>query len=296
MPTIKKNAIEAWLLASRPKTLAAGTVPVLVASALAAHLGYFSFVPALLCLIFALLAQIASNFSNDYFDYVRKTDNEDRLGPARAVASGWIDPKNMLIGIAVTIVIACAFGLGLIYYGGWEMIIVGIVCVVALLAYTAGPWPLAYHGLGDVFVLVFFGFVAVVFSYYVQAQSFHYLAFVCGAVVGLQAVNILVLNNYRDRDTDRKSNKKTTVVIFGDIFGKRFYLLNGFVACLLCLFFLLDGMIWASCLPFLFLIPHCLTWRKLVRIHQGKALNALLGETSRNLLILGLLLTVGILI
>ena len=170
MQTIEKNSFKAWILASRPKTLAAGSVPVIVASALAAHDGMFNLVPAILCLFFALLAQIASNFSNDYFDYKKKTDNEDRLGPARAVSSGWIDPGMMLVGIFVTITVACLFGMGLIWYGGWEMIIVGIVCVVSLLAYTAGPWPLAYNGLGDVFVLVFFGFVAVIFSNYVQTH------------------------------------------------------------------------------------------------------------------------------
>jgi len=296
MQTVAKNSLKAWLLASRPKTLAAGSVPVIVASALAAHFGQFKHIPALLCLLFALLAQIASNFSNDYFDFVKKTDNEDRLGPARAVYSGWIEPKRMLYGIFFTIALACFFGLGLIYYGGWQMILVGAVCVVCLIAYTAGPWPLAYHGLGDIFVLVFFGFVAVLFSYYVQAHSFNYLAFVCGGVVGLAAVNILVLNNYRDRDTDKKSNKKTTIVLFGETFGRWFYLSNGFIACILCLVFLFEGLFWAAFLPFFYLVPHYLTWKKMVRIRKGKALNVLLGETSRNLLILGLLLSIGLLL
>ncbi|MDP4278234.1 MAG: 1,4-dihydroxy-2-naphthoate polyprenyltransferase [Bacteroidota bacterium] len=296
METVKKNSVKAWLLASRPKTLAAGSVPVIVASALAAHTGCFNLIPAILCLLFALLAQIASNFCNDYFDFVKKTDNEDRLGPARAVASGWIDPKRMLVGLFVTIAVACGFGLGLIYYGGWEMILVGIVCVLSLLAYTTGPFPLSYHGLGDVFVLVFFGFVAVVFSFYVQTHFFFWLAFVAGAVVGLQAVNILIINNYRDRDTDKKSHKQTTVVLFGEAYGRWAYLLNGLIACLLCLLFLYDGAVWAACLPFLYLIPHYLTWKKMVRINHGKALNVLLGETSRNLLILGLLLSIGLLL
>jgi len=293
---VEKNSLKAWMLASRPKTLAAGSVPVLVASGLAAHDGHFKLVPALLCLAFALLAQIASNFSNDYYDYIKKTDNEDRLGPARAVASGWIDPQRMLYGTLVTIALACAFGLGLIYYGGWEMIVVGAVCVVSLMAYTAGPWPLAYHGLGDLFVLVFFGFVAVVFSFYVQTLTFHYLAFVGGAVVGLAAVNILVLNNYRDRDTDKKSHKKTTIVLFGETFGRWFYLFNGILACLLCLLFFRESIVWAAILPFLYLIPHYMTWKKMVSINRGKALNSLLGETSGNLLILGLLLTAGLLV
>jgi len=295
MHLVKKNSPKAWLLAARPKTLAAGSVPVLVASGLAAHFDQFKLIPAILCLLFALLAQIASNFSNDYFDFVKKTDDENRLGPARAVSSGWIDPKKMLYGTFVVIVLACFLGLGLIYYGGWEMILVGAICVVSLLAYTAGPWPLAYHGLGDLFVLVFFGFVAVVFSFFVQTQTFHLLAFVAGAVVGLAAVNILIINNYRDRDTDKKSNKNTTIVIFGENFGKWGYLINGFVACLLCLFFLRESL-WAAVLPFLYLMPHYQTWKTMVAINRGKELNVLIGKTSRNMLILGLLLAIGLLI
>lgn len=281
------------MLAARPKTLAAGVAPVLVASGLAAHEGRFNVIPAILCLVFAVMAQIASNFANDYFDYVKKTDNEQRLGPPRAVSSGWIDPLQMLIGLAVVIAVACFFGMGLVYYGGWEMILVGVACVISLLAYTAGPWPLAYHGLGDVFVLLFFGFVPVVFTYYVQTGVFTPVVFLAGAVVGLQSVNILLVNNYRDRDTDRLSNKKTSIVVFGEAFGRWFYLLNGLVACLLCLLFWLDNAPWAALLPVLFLFPHVSTWRKLVSIRQGMALNPLLGETARNLLILSLLIVLG---
>jgi len=203
---------------------------------------------------------------------------------------------QMLIGLTVVIAVACFFGMGLVFYGGWKMILVGIVCVISLLAYTAGPWPLAYHGLGDVFVLLFFGFVPVVFTYYVQVGVFTPMVFLAGAVVGLQSVNILVVNNYRDRDTDKKSRKKTTIVVFGEAFGRRFYLMNGFIACLLSLLFWLDKAPWAALLPLLYLIPHISTWRKMVRIRQGKALNVLLGETARNLLLLALLLTIGFLL
>lgn len=294
MHSVKKNAVKAWILATRPKTLAAGSVPVVVASALAFRTGVFKLLPAVLCLLFALLAQIASNFSNDYYDFVKKTDNENRMGPPRAVASGWITPRGMLVGTFLVVVLACVFGLGLVFYGGWLMIVVGAVCVLALLAYTGGPWPLAYHGLGDLFVLVFFGLVAVVFSYYVQTQMFHPLAFVGGGMVGLGAVNILVLNNYRDRENDRESNKKTTVVLFGEPFGRWFYFLNGVGACMLSLLFFSELGVGAL-FPFLYLFPHYRTWKKMIRIHQGRELNPLLGETSRNLLILGFLLTLSLL-
>lgn len=295
MKDVTKNSPQAWVLAARPKTLAAGSVPVLVGSALAAHFGCFNWLPALLCLMFALLAQIASNFSNDYYDFKKGTDDENRLGPPRAVASGWIAPRNMLYGTIAVVALACAFGLGLIYFGGWEMILVGVVCVISLIAYTAGPWPLAYHGLGDLFVLVFFGFVAVVFTYYLQANEFPWLAFVAGAVVGLGAVNILFINNFRDRETDRKSHKNTTIVLFGKAFGKWGYLINGLLACLLCLCFAAESL-WAAFLPFVYLIPHYKTWKTMVKIDHGKELNLLIGQTARNLLILGLLLSIGLLL
>ena len=293
MNDVKTHSVEAWVLASRPKTLAAGSVPVIVASALAVHFGQFRLIPAVLCLLFALLAQIASNFSNDYFDFAKKTDNEHRLGPARAVASGWISPRSMRIGTTVVIFFACLSGGGLVHYGGWGMVGVGAVCVVSLLAYTAGPWPLAYHGLGDLFVLIFFGLVAVVFSFYVQAGSFAPLVFVAGFIVGLPAVNILIINNFRDYENDKACRKHTTIVLFGRPFGKWLYLVNGIVAWLLCLVFAREA-IWAALLPLLYLLFHYRSWKKMCIIREGRALNVLIGETARNLLILGLLFAAGL--
>ena len=295
MTDVKHNSLKAWLFACRPKTLAAGSVPVVVASALAARHGQFKPLAAFLCLMFALLSQIASNFGNDYFDYARGGDTDERLGPPRACASGWIDPFLMLFGALCAAALGCAFGLGLIFFGGWPMIFVGAACVIALFAYSAGPFPLSRYGMGDLFVLIFFGFVAVVFSYYVQSRAFHYLAFVCGGSVGLAAVNILIVNNYRDAGNDRACGKMTTIVIFGKRAGRIWYLANGFLSCALCLFFLREGMTVAALLPFAYLVPHILTWRK-ISAREGRDLNPLLGETSRNLLILGLLLSAGILL
>jgi 1,4-dihydroxy-2-naphthoate polyprenyltransferase len=295
MDSVKKNSLKAWVLATRPKTLSAGIIPVVVACALAFRMGTFKLRPALLCLMFALLAQIASNFSNDYFDYKKNTDNEDRLGPARAVASGWISPKRMLFATFLVIFLACFFGLGLLPYGGLSLLWVGLACVVSLLAYTAGPWPLAYHGLGDVFVFVFFGLIAVVYTYMVQSYYFEELSFYAGCVVGFQQVNILVLNNYRDRDNDKASGKNTTVVLFGEVYGRRIYLINGIFSCLIALNFI-ELSKWAAFLPFLYLIPHYITWKKMCRIGEGRLLNPLLGETSRNLLLLGFLVSLGFLL
>ncbi len=289
---MKANSPKAWLLATRPKTLAAGSIPVVVASALAFHVGQFNWIPALLCLLFALLAQIASNFSNDYFDFVKKTDNETRLGPERAVASGWISPKAMQVATVVVIVLACCFGLGLVYYGGWWMILVGVICVLSLLAYTAGPFPFAYNGLGDIFVFVFFGLVAVTFSFFVQTGFFSVYALIAGSVVGLGAVNILILNNFRDRDTDRISNKCTTIVIFGEKFGKYFYLLNGLLAVVMCFFFFKEAF-WAAILPLFYIPFHVTTWQTMCRMNRGRELNKILGLTARNLIFLGVLLSLG---
>lgn len=293
METIRKNSLRAWVSAARPKTLAAGIVPVMVGWALAEHVYSFNGDAAVLCLLFAVLAQIASNFSNDYFDFMKKTDNEERLGPPRAVASGWIEPKTMLFATVAVIALACMTGLGLVKFGGYNLIWVGMACVVALLAYTAGPFPLAYNGLGDVFVFVFFGLVAVVFTYYVQLYTFEPLVFTAGAIVGFQQVNILVVNNYRDRVNDKASNKRTTIVLFGEKFGRYFYLFNGIAAGLLCLLFYYESKP-AALLPLLFLIPHYKTWRKLC-VREGKDLNPLIGETARNLVILGGLFSIGLL-
>ena len=167
--SIKPNSFQAWLLAMRPKTLTGAAIPVLLGCALAYIFGKFQPVPALLCFLFAFLMQTDANFINDLYDYLKGTDREDRLGPERACAQGWITPAGMKRGIAVTTLLACCVGLGLLSYGGWEMIPVGLACVVFAFLYTAGPYPLAYHGWGDVLVLIFFGFVPVGCTFYVMA-------------------------------------------------------------------------------------------------------------------------------
>jgi 1,4-dihydroxy-2-naphthoate octaprenyltransferase len=281
-----------WFLAARPKTLLAGVVPVMVGTALAYRFGAFVPVAAFLCLMFSLLSQIASNFGNDYYDFVKKTDDESRVGPARAVASGWISPEKMFRATFFTIFLACAFGMGLVYYGGWQLIAVGALCVVALLAYSAGPYPLSYNALGDLFVLVFFGIVAVVFSCYVQTGEFLCESFVCGVAVGLSATNILVVNNYRDYENDKKAGKRTTIVIFGRKFGACFYLMNGLLACVLSAYAIGGGYV--ALLPSMYLIPHFYLWRRLKLTEEGEALNKLLAQTSLNLFFLGLLLSAGL--
>lgn len=205
-----------WILAARPKTLPAAVVPVMVASAMAANSGLFAATPAALCLGFALLVQIGTNFANDYFDFAKGADGPRRVGPRRAVASGLVSPGAMRVATWIVFGAAFVVGLGLIRHGGWWLLPLGIVCIGCGLAYTGGPYPLAYNGLGDVFVFVFFGLVAVGTTYYVQAGTPGLEVWLAGSAIGLLSANLLVANNYRDRETDAAAGKRTLVVILGE--------------------------------------------------------------------------------
>ena len=301
---IKTNSVKAWMLAARPKTLAAAIVPVLVGCALAYHYDKFQWIPALACLFFAMLMQIAANLINDLFDYLKGCDGKDRLGPLRATAQSWIPIPAMKKGIFLTVLFACLIGSTLIFYGGWEMILVGCFCAVFAYFYTSGPYPLAYNGLGDVAVIVFFGLVAVGFTCYVQTLYWTKVIVFSGLATGMVVNTLLVLNNYRDRDTDKKSGKRTVVVRFGEPFGRYLYLFSGALAVLIiCVVFLFEKNVESTyksfCVPFFslfYLIPHFFTWRKISKIKAGKALNMLIGETSRNMLFFALLLSFGLII
>lgn len=293
---IKTNSARAWLLAARPKTLTGALLPVMAGSALAYMHHTFSWAPALICMVFAGLMQTAANLINDLFDFLKGSDREDRLGPERACAQGWITPGAMKKGIWITVALACLTGSLLILFGGWKLIFAGVACVVFAFFYTTGPYPLSYNGWGDVLVILFFGFVAVGGTYYVQALTLNADVAVVSLVAGLIIDTLLVINNYRDREADKRSGKRTVIVRFGEPFGRYLYLLLGVSASLLCCWFLRGGHVWAALLPQFYLIPHIITWRRMVKIHKGKALNGILGETSRNMLLMGLLLSVGMLI
>ena len=258
--------------------------------------GRFHWLPALVCCLFAGLMQIAANFINDLFDFLKGTDREDRLGPERACAQGWISPQAMKTGIAVTVTLACLIGCTLLLFAGWELIIIGALCVLFAFLYTTGPYPLSYNGWGDVLVIIFFGFVPVGGTYYVQALTWTPDVTIASIICGLLIDTLLVVNNYRDREADARSGKRTVIVRFGEKFGRYFYLLLGISASLLCLYFLREGHIYAALLPQLYLVPHVLTWRRMVKIHSGKKLNSILGETSRNMLFMGILLAIGMIL
>lgn len=295
MQTVQANSLRAWLLAARPKTLTGAAIPVMTGCALAAADGRFQWQPAMLCLLFAFLMQIDANLINDLFDYQKGSDREDRLGPARACSEGWITPSGMRIGIAVTTAAACITGCGLLFYGGWWLIAVGALCVVFAFLYTAGPYPLAYHGWGDGLVLLFFGFVPVGCTYYILCGVWTGQALLLGAACGLAIDTLLMVNNYRDREQDARSGKRTLVVRWGAKAGEKLYLGLGVLAVALCLPLLADGRIASALFPLLYLIPHTATWRQMVRINHGSALNAILGATSRNIFLFGILLSLGLL-
>jgi 1,4-dihydroxy-2-naphthoate octaprenyltransferase len=272
--------------------LFAAIAPVVLGSALAAHQHSFQPIPALLCAAFALLAQIGANFANDYFDHRRGADAPGRLGPTRAVAAGLISPGAML-GAAFL-----AAGSGLILDGGWTMILIGASSLLAALAYTGGPFPLAYHGLGEVCVLVFFGLVAVIGTYIVQAGWPAPPATWLGAAgCGLLAVNILLVNNIRDRESDERAGKRTLVVRMGRRFANRLFFGNVIFSLLVPVIFFLMQTGPAVLMP-LVLAPLGLLLAKIVAATpdgDGPRFNRLLGHAAQFLALWAALLAVGLL-
>ena len=283
-----------WAEAARPKTLPAAVIPVMVGTALAAAHRSADFGKATICLLFALLVQIGSNFANDYFDFVKGADTAGRVGPRRAVAAGLIAPRTMLRATGLVLGVAFAVGLLLVREGGWILLPIGVGSILCALAYTGGPFPLGYHGLGDVFVFIFFGLVAVDTTFYVQAGGLAPDATSCAAAIGLLAANILVVNNYRDAETDARAGKKTLVVRFGRKFALWQYALSHVVALLCPVALLLYGYHWPVLLP-LALAPWA-AWltRRLAISREPAAQIALLGATAGYLAVYGGLLSAGL--
>lgn len=297
---IKQNSWQAWLLAARPKTLTGAAVPVMIGCALAYADGgvlgdnVFNWIPAALCLLFALTMQIDANFVNDYFDYVHGNDDSaTRLGPLRACTQGWVSADAMKWAILLTTCAACAIGLPLVFYGGVEMILVGLCCVVFCILYTT---HLSYLGMGDLLVLLFFGIVPVCITYYIQMHTVTLQTAVASVACGLVIDGLLIVNNYRDRDNDQRDGKQTLAVRIGAAWSERLYLLLGTVSCLMGLVFWANGHPLAFFLPLAYLVLHVSTWLKMRRIHSGRALNKCLGETARNMLFYGLTVSAGLLL
>lgn len=300
MKEIKQNSLSAWLLAARPNTLTGAIIPVLVGTALAFANGSFKPLPALLCLLFACGMQVAANFINDLFDYLKGSDRNDRLGPERACAQGWITPMAMKRGIAVVITLACVIGLGLLStcwgslpHGGWELVVLGVFCIIFAFLYTT---ILSYQGWGDLLVLVFFGFVPVGGTYYVQAYTVTADVVVASIICGLVIDTLLVVNNYRDRKQDALSGKRTLIVRLGEPFGRYCYLWLGTLSALLSFWFVKEWNVVSMILPVIYFYAHIRTWWRMSKIRSGKKLNSILVETSLNMLLMGIILSIMIIL
>lgn len=295
---VRVNSLKAWILAARPKTLTGAAVPVMIGIACAvAMYGWCGIrvVPAVLCMLFALIMQVDANFVNDYFDFMKGTDDEQRLGPKRACSQGWITASAMRSGLFVTTLLACIVGLPLVYYGGWEMIMVGLACVVFCFLYTIS---FSYIGLGDLLVLVFFGIVPVCMTYWLTAPptaltSIPFAVVLMSIACGLIIDTLLVVNNYRDIDNDRRAGKLTLIVCIGERGGLVLYLMLGLVGTILAIASVVlldwhDGQ-WTQSLLIMYTPFHTWAFNEMRSIRKGAELNRVLGMTARNMFIFGLL-------
>jgi 1,4-dihydroxy-2-naphthoate octaprenyltransferase len=286
---------QAWLMAARPKTLPAAVAPVVVGMAMAAAHDTFVLWPALAALVGALLIQIGANLANDYFDYVKGADFAGRKGPTRVAQSGLIPLPQLRAGIIVTFALAALAGLYLVLVGGWPILVLGIAALLSALAYTGGPFPVGYHGLGDLFVFVFFGLAAVCGTYYVQALTLSASVVLAAVPAGALITAILVVNNLRDIDTDRQAGKRTLAVLMGARATRLEYVLLLAVSYLVPPLFLALG--WASAwvlLPFLSLPLAGRLVRTIYTTTEGPPLNKALAGTANLALVFCLLFALGL--
>ena len=288
------TAIRAWVLASRPATLTAAFVPVAVGTACAVAAGGFRPDTALAALAGAMLIQIGTNFANDVFDYEKGADTDERLGPTRAVASGLLSPRAVRLGMVAAFALATAAGAYLAAVAGWVVVAIGVASVLSGIAYTGGPYPLGYHGLGDVFVMVFFGFVAVCGTAFVQLGRVPESAWLASAAVGSIATAILVVNNLRDRVTDAASGKRTLAVRLGRRGTIAEYVALLAVAYAVPIVLAATELTSAWALLPLASLPLAAALARSVAARDGAALNPVLGRTARLLLLHGVLFAVGI--
>lgn len=287
----------AWLMASRPATLPAAAVPVIVGAAAAVCEGArFRPLVFAVTLLSALFIQIGTNFANDYSDFHRGADHEGRLGPTRVTQSGLISHDAVRRGIIVAFGIAALLGGYLAWVGGWPIILIGILSIICGLAYTGGPWPFGYHGLGDVFVFVFFGLIAVTGTAYLQAGAWSTFALIVSLPIGFLVTNILVINNLRDLPTDRAAGKHTLAVRLGDGGTRAQYALLMALAYAVPLWLALTGSAsrrWLL-LPWLTLPIGIALTRRVVGGLAGRELNPMLKRTGQLLLFFGVLLAAGL--
>lgn len=292
--TISK--LDAWILASRPKTLLAALVPVVVGTSIAINDNKFHLPAAMIALLCSILIQIGTNFVNDLYDFLAGTDKKERLGPQRAVASGIISVNQMKAGILISFGLSFILGLYLVYLIGWEILLIGIISIIAGIAYTAGPFPLAYNGLGDLASFLFFGLIGTVGTYYVQAEEITTTVFWSSVPVGALITNILVVNNYRDRLEDQSNGKHTLAVLMGEKFTRIQYVM--FMILSYSILFIVFFTYKQSLLVFLPLLslPVAIKLIRMIYTLRGKELNKTLELTAKLSALYGLLFAIGILL
>ncbi len=285
---------ESWILASRPKTLFAAIVPVFVGSGVAISEGIFVPAYSLVALICSILIQIGTNFTNDLYDYTKGADNEKRKGPRRVLASGLITVREMEFAIIITFLISFLLGLYLVYAGGWIILVVGIFSIIAGIAYTAGPFPLAYNGLGDIFVFGFFGIIGTVFTYYLHSHHINFVSLLASVPVGSLVTNILVVNNYRDIEEDRAAKKFTLAVKMGRTFTRYQFIFLIVISFLtpLILFLFFDYSVWIF-LPYI-TVPVAAKVIRMITTLEGTDLNKTLELTARLSALFGILFSAGL--
>jgi 1,4-dihydroxy-2-naphthoate octaprenyltransferase len=291
-----KSKLNSWLLASRPKTLLAAVVPVMVGSALAISIKKFFLPYSIVALLCSILIQIGTNFTNDLYDYLKGSDTIKRKGPQRVLASGLISVKEMKIAIILVFGITFLIGLYLVYSVGILILWVGIFSIFAGIIYTAGPFPLAYKGLGDVFVFIFFGIIGTMGTFYLHTKEISLLALIVAIPVGSLITNILVVNNFRDIEEDREANKKTLAVLMGKNFTRWQFISLVIISYVttLVLHFHFNFSLWIL-LPFV-IIPLAITLIKMLYTLNGEALNKTLELSAKFAGIFGLLFSIGIIL
>lgn len=287
---------QSWILALRPKTLSAAVVPIVVSSALSFHHSEnWSWNLSLFALLSVGFIQIATNLFNDAIDFEKGADTEKRIGPIRVTQTGLLSRVQVYRGAIFCLFLALLFGVPLVVTGGWPIVAIGLVSLFLAYGYTGGPYPLAYKGLGDLFVLIFFGWVAVGGLYFIQTLQWTWSAFVAGTQVGLLGTVLIAINNFRDYQTDREVNKKTLVVRFGPMFARWEILMLYVVALGLGGYWLSQGQVWAASLPLLS-APLMLRVVKGVWSHSpGLIYNQYLAQSAGVQVLFGLLLAIGLL-
>ncbi|WP_289712464.1 1,4-dihydroxy-2-naphthoate octaprenyltransferase [uncultured Muribaculum sp.] len=276
--------IKTWVEAVRVRTLPVSIAGVLSGAACAVTTGQYQILPIILCLLFAILAQTASNFANEYYDFRAGFDKAGREGPRRGVTEGDITPSSMRTATFVTLGLACGVGCSLIYWGGWWLIAVGLLIAIGVMAYSTGPYPLSHHGLGEIAVMIFFGIIPVNFTCYLATGSFSTLSVISSVITGLMGTNVLLVNNYRDQPDDAAVGKRTLAVIFGTRFASLFYMFNGIVAAVLAFSYLPE----CSYISAGYLVCHLFLYN-FMRTHRGAVLNPILGMTACLMLLFSIL-------